>query len=1145
MRRRIVTVFVFAVLLMVVATLHLSLVRSSLAFLGLGSAAPAIVSIQSAACWDEIIDVPRALGEYQPVQSEIACDESGNAWLVVSLPANSRSFVFLNGALVTDLQVERPGSRHVDIRLRPGLNRIAVFREGELLSLPFLAKAGDIGGPLHDDRSIDTPLGRIWSEVQGGSGTVHVTYRRPSSQDPAPELAAPVAYSDPASGEVFAVAMGRPGDVIAEADGFWGWRYAIPGTGLSILENVSFPGSAPAYPYRRDLELVRNGTGIEAKFDLCLPRENYLSGLAEGRNATAAGLLGQAFGLTLDDWNMAPLTGSTIPLAVRPEVSGCIGGTAVRISGTVAFPVQGTAFEGDGFPLLPGDRLTVRGAGQGFRHRGGAAPMRAADGSLVWEGAAPADGYGSYLALYWGRDAPLPAADAEEVAEVAGAEGMRRRGSALAAALQGLGGFLPWPVAATLDGLAATLPVLLLALAFATAGSRLVLARERRALVSLLVFMGAMAAQPLISATGIWVLDVLRLTELAQDAWQAGAQLYAPLAIAAAVLVIPVARSEARLAGTGALTIRYPVIAVLLVLQIGGSAAFVLILKLIPQYGVQDLMGLLRSEIPDWLPQVQETGRDMSVFLATIGLQVVWFLASVLMTSAILSQMMAVAAPQMRSGWYSLLAAFFLLSVSAAVPVAEGLWLLGLMLPQLSDLHGEATYRIGKGLAGLAEFGIWAFLAAMVYSLLLAFGWIAAGLSSRAFVRPPPLRLRVGGLLAATALVALPAGRAIRSGAQSFDAVALSLMGTLHDCGAALALVLPMVVLWRLRPRQLARDPARDRGAAWLLAAIYAGYLSHWRGAEDALVIGLLAAAGGAGLYWLVFDPARTLLPEPRPGNCPADPAEAAAILGFMDRKGALDARRGGIGRRLAAAEITMEHAAMQFAELDAREEVLARGLPCRPDSFKRALLAAGPAGSPFANGVYGALCGLAIPLLLEVLRLYSIDPVLRGSGSWWTAILQQVASQDGLQGVAAAPGAGNPVLELARVLASFVLTWPLLGFVFGMSYAKIRGDDGFSKALLMSLLTCLLIFADFAFAPAADGQSQALRAASMAALATTFLILLGVIGFDLVTVLKLKLAPGTLNKLYGIRTTVSFASLLGLLAAGQGLISLLLPLLQ
>jgi hypothetical protein len=199
----------------------------------------------------------------------------------------------------------------------------------------------------------------------------------------------------------------------------------------------------------------------------------------------------------------------------------------------------------------------------------------------------------------------------------------------------------------------------------------------------------------------------------------------------------------------------------------------------------------------------------------------------------------------------------------------------------------------------------------------------------------------------------------------------------------------------------------------------------------------------------------------------------------------------------------------------------------------KRRLLGFGPGSSPFANGLLGALAGLVVGALFQIILAINFKPVAAGQAPNWLAMLQNVIVDPKYQPVSVSDV--SPVLALVTEVLNAFTIWVLVGFLFGYSFDRIRGSDGFSKAIVFGGGIAITFLVSQAIIARGSGVQPDRLAAFLPIF--IFLICLGSLVFDGKSVEKRGASLGQLPDIYGLTTSIGYASFAGLIAAIQPLL--------
>ena len=406
--------------------------------------------------------------------------------------------------------------------------------------------------------------------------------------------------------------------------------------------------------------------------------------------------------------------------------------------------------------------------------------------------------------------------------------------------------------------------------------------------------------------------------------------------------------------------------------------------------------------------------------------------------------------------------------------------------------------------------------------------------------------LRNRNLILAATILTLPRLGLDQAAVAPSDMGIIDILSIFQSFGLVTAVLLAIVLLKAYSPfappGERVRDPLRPFAFGTdeldILAALFVGYLAMWTS-------GVLATVVAVAVGWPLF---KRLIVEPElalPDEL-ASPELASSLVDLRRDQALFEAR----GKQLEARYTKVESG---FAELsDGRVAIQIerneqeRKLGMRPDEAKRRLLEFGPGTSPFENGLRGALAGLMFAVVLQlatsISRVGSTGPITS-----WAALARKALADPGYSiAPTGSQGVGSVIADLPRIASPDLLLfvgalinacfpWVLLGFIFGFAFHRIRGDDGVIKGLVFAIAIAIAYAFSQLFAPGADGP----RIARVIPV-FVFLLLVGVAAFDAPSLVRRKLSPLQLGDVYGFRTSLSYVSLIGGLAAIEPIVSVL-----
>jgi hypothetical protein len=754
--------------------------------------------------------------------------------------------------------------------------------------------------------------------------------------------------------------------------------------------------------------------------------------------------------------------------------------------------------------------------------------VRSDSSGVVWRGSA--DDPGSQRAPYF-----LPAGAS------AGA-GTLQRVAATAPDVQGaqaqgvlqywrsLTDALPSMIQATLWGLAVMLPVALIYWALgrhqSDNPSPEQVQRARNGVLALLYFMAALALQPILLAVSRTVLTQAELWPFVIDYARADGQFvftFAPIAFVVVLLIVPLLRAgEAPPRRTGGWLTRGMLAVfslVLVVLAVAAAHGERVLISGLPLEGLQEAF-------PRIFRNIDMTKRDVVggsllillllawclIGLLTFWMPVYWLARSVLRHGALFGAAFGAAA-----------LTFFLPMLT---PAAEAL--------RLIIASSTATYGgLGPGSGLLSAFATVTSVAGVVIMVALVLrGFREIAIAMLAPDAAPRLRswLRSGILLVLAIFIVAPTTDAVAN-PEAANSRVYQFMTTFHAYGGLLALLAPLAALRVIdASRREAGRSVRfriDHTMLLLLTTAFAGYLSLWVREPFGAPI-LIAVA------WVVFS--YGIIGEEVAVDDGDGAGLAQRILTYRTATRLLDARLATFEKKFTDGEIDAQALTGQ-REVIAAETAGARdALGMSADEAKRRLLGLGPGASPMQNAVVGAIAGLLVAALLQVVLPIDFRPRSSEHAPAWLHFLQAFIVDPNYRPVGTTPDVSH-LLSVISELLNATAIWVLLGFLFGFAFHRIRGSDGFAKAIVFSAGIAVTFLASQALIAGSAGVP--LTALSRLVPIFLFMIFLGSLVFDGSSVQRQGVPYGKLPDIYGLRTSVGYASFAGIIAGVQPVLQL------
>lgn len=706
-------------------------------------------------------------------------------------------------------------------------------------------------------------------------------------------------------------------------------------------------------------------------------------------------------------------------------------------------------------------------------------------------------------------------------------------------AFLGLQNILPQLARALLWGLAAAAPVALIFWAMGRAQTTIVssgrITRARYGVLALLVFMLAFALYPLLVEVTQVVMNTTRLASALSMPWiipRTRMDLYAPLAVVVAFLIVPVLRAGRSLDLPSPRRFRRLFSALISLLLLAAAALCLFVIQIIP---VDGLLGELLDELPLELgvPEIMQAETQR---LMTLGILLgIWLLLGLLAFWVPFYWLFTVAASGARV-WVAAFASavvVFLLPLAAAV---SDIAPLGLAISQgvssfllLGPMFSVFSTTTNPFMTFASVFAVFVIVAVV----LRGFREITAEMLSlsddgvfRKFTRTPYL-------LVLTLVIVWPLFGNLAAQAGLIGSATVRLMVVFQAYGVLLALLAPLAVAQELDHVSVGRSVAEryqlPEGILLLSTAAFAGYLTLWH--REPLSVVILMLVG-----WFLIQ--HVVLATDRVAN-KGQPAEGLAnrLSDFVSKYRLLNSRRKALEKKFAEGDLETISFSEQRMELDVLKQRLESDLGISPDQAKISLFQYGPGDSPLQNGTRGALAGLIVAAFLQLVLPFDFGALNQDSQSGWMTLFEKIFIDPSYQMVAGEVHESGLLVFLNEVLnATFV--WVIAGFLFGYVFHLIRGNDGFQKAAVFGAGIALPYVLSQAMI--ADGTEIPVTALARVVPILVFLLVLGVLIFDGATLRRQGIGLARLPVIYGLRTSIGYVSFAGGLAAIEPLLELL-----
>lgn len=1153
-------------LIMLFVSMHTTILRAALSLIGTRTDAAQLVELRGA-CGDSVFHPAAALRnawDEPPIWSPDPCTGSDDPYLVTATftaPHNGAGALFVNDRLeaVTYYKSD-PVVQHT-FTLRPGMNRVAVLTDGAPANLPF---SDHYRIPNYEPPGSADPLGlaaQVWID------------------SPERTTSCFVGMQSDEMGKLWHIETGMPGspDAVGSLIPDSGSGFGIDGYRiLPAPDDVA--GRLGERQLRlarerfyRHLEIERTDAGLLVDFKACLPKwhpffasivdtttdENQIcqtmtrqvspSGGGDPRirgdhlQATEAvarlyglGYSGRESRFSLGEFDIV----EPLRINVRAGNPRCW-----ELYGKIALPARSLRLENSGFLGMDGDRLELRGTGADLKTFGGEPLRRYTGDAWVWEGKAT-ERPPRITILDWGdadtqRGSPQAdePGDAEttgepeddaETAEAPGPSTATIQPAPLDKLALSFAETLPWRIGYAIDALMATLPVVLLLYAALWIRNYPRGRAVCNALAGLALAMITISIQTVLFTGFIYTSNALDLDRFLPGAIEVasfGAEKYAPAAVLMAIMLVPAIRREALVPKTGNAG------------NFWWSQLVGLGILCVAALGCSYIVGTLPSIMGLVLPD--DTAARGEVFATSIGFGVAFWMLFALALSFVLFRLSIMQLdPDAGISGNAFLAAIALV-LFPALPLVAGL---PGFLAKRYDL-GEAGWNYGNWFASGGDLLAVLVTLGLVYLMLRAFMVIAANLS------PPDAGRRLaryavgipGWLIAL--FFSIPMLSALVSGDLSVEHMAVTVIGAFSDYGVFIAMIAPITLLMLIGAQN-----RRDGVSAFtpsetfdrLMALVFAGYLTTWHGGNTFMWPLLLALLGYYAIRSIALSPFDATLVASKTDYSSGE--RGARLLASLKEQTMLRDRVAAFHAKFAGGEIDADAHAAEIATLEARLAEVGKRFPEGHVTVKRQILSRGPGRSPLENGFIGAAGGLLVALLLKAIAV--ADPTgtaLDIENGWLSQILSASLALDPEQASTGSLQQANPLFALITSLLLVLAKWPVLGFTFGVLFHRIRGDDGFSKALVFGCITAVAILLSFLVS---HSSGRAVDAGGgligLIALAMLFINILGAFVFDVLTLHRLGLGVASLREIYGIGSFISHASIVAIVTTVQAVFAAL-----
>jgi hypothetical protein len=347
-------------------------------------------------------------------------------------------------------------------------------------------------------------------------------------------------------------------------------------------------------------------------------------------------------------------------------------------------------------------------------------------------------------------------------------------------------------------------------------------------------------------------------------------------------------------------------------------------------------------------------------------------------------------------------------------------------------------------------------------------------------------------LLAALLLLAIPFGLTrtqVAFGIGSDPGLLRQLALRIDDLLPYSLLIGMLTYLRKLNPTDSFSLPGDARRVGVL---IFAFYLAGRTAASTLNLVVIVPLVVG----WLVFDRfVLVLYSATGPGPLANPHACVERVLNYQRATKLARSVRVALGKKYSSGDMSISEYNRKVVA--GQRELVKRqnDLVDSPSTIKQRLFATGPGSGPWDNAMHAVRWGglLAIPLV--ILQLLPIFPFAFGP---------------------------YPILGLLGALLLPISTWLLIAFLFGYFFHMIRGRDGFTKgaayaiALVIPTIPFRLVQAQPLFGPVELYQMFEV---------TAFVLVLGLVAFDLRTLQRLGFSWRELVEVHGLETVTGYVS--------------------
>ncbi len=1132
-----------SVLLLVLFEVHTAIFRRAQTLIGLRAEAPIIIATEDACRGRVARTATNGVGPYFVTSAYLPPERASQCFermtFIVAATPGTTVHLFLNNQRIA---VRKSRTRLIwfhDVPLQPLHNVVHVSTSETRLWLPF----GSLSSHASFDHRRSPHLSR---NSRYGAAPQRVELSTMAVPGPASDQAArPLGYWQTADGTHIGLAAlppfsaFDPADISAPETSELLDRDHLAGLALYRIPEDKIPGagtgSAAAGPPAISRRLVVSRDEKDGKVNVeasaCLPPEHYLSLPAmrgQGRLPSGEIWVARLFDAQIGRHDRVDLLNAFRPALIE---AGAPDGTAPR----PGCEFLSTRFTADkalislhadgavGFPQLPGDTLVLEGFGADMDIHG---RTESVAGSQVrtWTGGLNS-GIG-YLYVFGPQLAG--AMDGAALSEISDAA------NSVFADASSLFQLIPGSLLWMLWALAAVLPVALMR--YVVSGSRMdcidntLERRLKSGLNALLIFGIAYAVQPVMTEMARTLLDLSGLNAVLTDLafFRAiGQNLAAPVALMVVVLMRPaLLGADGEAAGPA---VPQKIIASLATVVLIGLGIFMLS----GPSGLTDLGGFsfLFEKLKDY-PQLDDILVSLPIHTLNLIAAVLDWSVCVFALSwlAIWLVQRSITRRSSKGVFWTSILIFFLI-----------------LLPPMFDLLNQAAALVEvwgpNGLNTLFDWFSWlislgdsyapyVMLFVLVVLILDGFASIAEVLLPEAYEGWFQHGLRWPVLIVLALVIVAPLASGGDLDQYQLNRAVNQLMSTFQKYAPVIALLAGFSVLWSIdRNRILPDNPFNPPALVFLVcAAAFSGYVAVWQ--LNPVSIVPLMVLGWFAFNRLLLRPSRLdKVIEARPEGL------ATRLLKYRKDMRLCAQMEDTAHKDLTSGKISDFEFNVRNNRVAWRKRAADEALGMSPDEAKSWVLDFGPCDTPLKNAYLGALYGLVVAFGMQIVLPLAPSLSALENPQGMMAFLRWVLTDPGYN-LLSTSGETSQVLSFAsRLLNAFTL-WVVAGFLFGYTFHRIRGRDGFVKALAF----CFVITGAHLlyWSTTGTGGVNGLEVLARVLPIVLFLLGLGTLVFDGGALRKQGVGLSGLVDIYGLKSTLGYASVAGVVAVAQPFLSVI-----